>query len=365
MITTNFNNENATINVNDVNKTVSISDYSGLESLIKDYNENQTQDNLEAVLAAIDSINDVNKVEDVVNGEFKYYPNKREYYFKDDVKELYEVPEEVVATLECMKDDGVNIIPIVKMLKLFRRNDIYCEDSIIGLLNVISSSFVDGKVASYYIDKGFYHEVAYKQSKVNKFTLTDDGLIVAYKRIDFKKHKFDTQTGEKVFRYPCVYDEETGIPNFTYPESADDLKVFIDSKTMFKLQTLNEDNRYIKVGQIVDQREGKEGFPNDECSLLFKGTPVVNKESSYCKVLIHPSYIRSFNKFDAISTPVFYVTDIFLEGKKKSSNNEVKPALFIKYANDSWKSYVAEVKAEADKDIQDINDEIESLINLQ
>ena len=141
MITTNFNNENATINVNDVNKTVSISDYSGLESLIKDYNENQTQDNLEAVLAAIDSINDVNKVEDVVNGEFKYYPNKREYYFKDDVKELYEVPEEVVVTLECMKDDGVNIIPIVKMLKLFRRNDIYCEDSIIGLLNVISSSF--------------------------------------------------------------------------------------------------------------------------------------------------------------------------------------------------------------------------------
>ena len=49
MITTNFNNENATINVNDVNKTVSISDYSGLEPIIKAYNEDQTQENLEAV----------------------------------------------------------------------------------------------------------------------------------------------------------------------------------------------------------------------------------------------------------------------------------------------------------------------------
>ena len=365
MITANFNNENATINVNDVNKTVSISDYSSVEPLIKVYNENQTQENLDAILTAIDAVNDVNKVEDVVGGEFKYYPNKSEYYFKDDTKELFEVPEEVVVTLECMKDDGVNLVPIIKMLKLFRRNDIYCEDSMIGLLNVISSSFVDGKVHSYYIDKGFYHEVAYKQSKVNKFTLTDDGLIVAYKRVDFKKHKFDIVTGERINRYPCVYDEETGVPNFTYPDSADDFKIFVDSKTMFKLQTLNESNRYIKIGQIVDQREGKDGFDNDECSLLFKGTPIVNKESSYCKVLIHPSYIRSFNKFDAISTPVFFVTDVFLDGKKKSSNAEVRPSTFIKYANDSWKSYVAEVKAEAEKDINDINDEIESLSNLQ
>ena len=98
-ITTNSNNENVTINVNDVNKTVSISDYSGIEPAIKAYNENQTQENLDAVLEAIDTINDVNKVEEVVNGEFKYYPNKREYYFKDDTKELYEVPEEVVLTL--------------------------------------------------------------------------------------------------------------------------------------------------------------------------------------------------------------------------------------------------------------------------
>lgn len=347
MITTSPNCDLGTTTISLTDKTVNVPNNADLKALIDAYNLDQSDEKMAKVVAKLDEIQDVNRIEYWVDDKIKFYVNKDLYFFVDDTSDQYPLTEETVINLAVIAENGGNVDPIINFLKLLRRNPKYTPEFAEDAISVLFSTFNDNKIYNTLVDKGFYNEVAYIQAKTNLFTLTDTGLIVAYKRADFKRHKFNTTTGEMIPRFPFVYDEETGDQIFTYPETAEDFKIYLDSKTINNMATRNENNKYITVGSVIDQRKGQPGFEKDEVSLIFKGTKVTkNDDDIYVQVLIHPAYINKVSdKFNSISTPVYYVTKFSF----KKSLAEIKPAKFISYANADWKKTVADNKKKAEE----------------
>lgn len=367
MITKQIAKNNVTLNISNKPVVVDIDDYNNdLKVLVDAYNANNTDENMAAILEQIEKFEDVNRIEPILNGEVKHYINRDEYYFMDDDQDAFDLSEEVVLDLECFVEAGADITPIINFLKNLRKSPNYSAEFAEQASKVILSTFSNEKIFNKLVNKGFYTEVAYLQSNVNKFTLTNDGLVVAYKRADFKRHKFDVKTGERIDRFPFVYDEETGEKIITYPSSAEEYKIFLDSKTADRLSTRNEENKYISVGQIVDQRDGKEGFEEQGQSLIFKGTPVTESDI-YVKVLIHPQFIKNFNtKFDSIITPVFYVTEFVQDGKPKpsSATASINTKELHKFAKADWKAYNERLKAEVIKSHEEEIKTIDSVSKL-
>ena len=359
MITTNETDHGTTISI-DGNVAI-IPTNPDVNALVQEYQNSPSDENMAKVIAKIDDIQSVNRFELIANDNVKYYPNKDKYYFSDDNLEEFELTETTVLELEMIVDKGGNIAPIVNFLKLLRRNKNYTPSFAEECLSVITSTITNKKIYNTLVDKGFYREVAYMQANVNLFTLTEDGYVVAYKKADFKRHKFDTKTGERIDRFPFSFDEETGEKLFVYPETAEEFKIYLDSKTIDNLETRGEENKYIKVGSIIDQRKGKPGFEKDEISLIFKGTKVSDENKLYVQVLIHPMYINKVSdKFDSISTAVYYVTKFSF----RNSIAEVNHSVLTKYANADWKSIVDEMKKQAEKDAKAKTDKIAFKENL-
>lgn len=350
MITENNNGETVSINVNNKALSFDVDIYNAeLKALVDAYNGNQSDENLAAILAQIDLSTDVNRTTLLLNGLVKFYVNKNEYYFQDDDVNRYPLTEDIVLTLEVIDEKHGDIKPIVNFLKLLRRNKNYSPAFAEAALDVIYSSFTSDEIYSKLVNKGYYSEIAYSQSKVNKFTLTNEGLVVAYKKADFKKHKFDKLTGECIDRFPFVFDEETGDKIVTYPTNIDEYKIFLTSKKIDNLQTRKEENKYVKVGSIVDQRKGQVGFEEDEQTLIYKGATIAN-EPTFVKVLIHPQFITKFRKeYDSIYTPVFYITNFYKDGKEIKANEVIDQQPLIKMANADWKQIVSDRKAAVEK----------------
>lgn len=356
-ITTNINTVAATVVVNNQTVLVPTTDYNtDLKPLIVAYNATPTDELMAQIMTKIDEINSVNRVDYLLQGEVKYYVNKHKFFFADDDNDVFEISEEVVVTLETLLEDEIDIKPLLNFFKLLRRSANYSVDFSALAMSVIESTFVDGKILTNKLDLGYHSEVAYSAADVNKFTLTDSGLIVAYKKAGFKDHKFDTKTGERICRFPNHYDEETREHIIEYPLTAEDYKIFLASKTIGRLDTRKEENAYVKVGQIVDQRKGKPGFEDDNQSLLFKGNNV--KESDiYVKVFIHPQFINKFNpKFDSISSDVFMIDEFSF----KPSSVKPKCDDFITFCDKEWKATLKTKKEVADTEIKAIKDTLVS-----
>lgn len=346
MITTSPNIDFSTTTISLKDKVVNVPNNADLKVLIDEYNLDQSDEKMAKVLAKIDEIQDVNKIEYWLDDKIKFYVNKDLYFFSDDASDQYPLTEDTVINLSVIAENGGNVDPIINFLKLLRRNKRYTPEFAEDAISVLFSTFNDNKIYNTLVDKGFYNEVAYMQAKTNLFTLTDTGLIVAYKKADFKRHKYNTVTGEKIDRFPFVFDEETGIKNFTYPDTAEDYKIYLCSKTIDNMSTRKEENKFITVGSIVDQRDGQPGFEKEGTSLIFKGTKVSDENEIYVQVLIHPAYINKVSdRFNSISTPVYYVTKFSF----KKSLAEIKPANFIAYANKDWKKTVANNKKNAEE----------------
>ena len=353
MITTNENDFGMTISIDGQVSTIPAN--ADVNALVQEYQNSPSDENMAKIISKIDELQSVNRIELIANDNVKYYPNKDKYYFNDDNLDEFELTETTVLELEMILEKGGNISPIVNFLKLLRRNKNYTPEFAEECLSVITSTITSKKIYSKLVDKGFYREVAYMQSNVNLFTLTEEGYVVAYKKADFKRHKFDTKTGERIDRFPFSFDEEIGVKLFTYPETAEDYKIFLHSKTIDSLETRSEENKYIKVGDVIDQRKGKPGFEKDEISLIFKGTKVADENEIYVQVLIHPMYINKVSdKFDSISTAVYYVTNFSF----RKSITDVKANVLTKYANADWKLTIEELKKQADKDLKAKADKI-------
>lgn len=349
MITKNVSPENQTITlgINGSNQVFNLEDYNqDLKVLVEAYNTDGSDANMAAILAKIEVLEEINRAEYILNGEVKRYINKNQYFFSDDDEDQFELDESVVFDLELIDEAQADVKPIINFLKNLRKSPSYSADFSRIATDVIQSTFVNGKIYNKFINKGFYTEVAYIQSNENKFTLTSDGLVVAYKRADIKDYKFDKETGERIDRYAFSFDEETGEKLVVYPNNAEDFKIFLESKTINRLETRKETNKYITVGGISDQRLGKKGFEEDGQSLIFKGSPVTDSEN-YVKVLIHPQFITNFGgKFSSITTPVFYVTEFVRNSKVVPTSAVINPKDFYKYAVADWKERSAKAKAE-------------------
>ena len=348
MITQNSNELNTTVDLSGT--IVSIpSENTDVQDLIKIYKDSPSDENMAKVMDKIDELESVNTTELLVDGLVKYYTKKDLFYFSDDVHDQYELIADTVYGLEDILERGGNILPIINFLKLLRRNSKYSPEFAEECLYVLTSTISNKKLYNKFIDKGYYREVAYMQSNTNLFTLTESGLVVAYKKANFKRHKYDAKTGEMIPRFPRVFDEETGDPIYTYPETAEEYKIYLDSKTIGNLETRDETNKHITVGSVIDQRKGKPGFEKDEISLIFKGTKVSDESEIYAQVLIHPMYINKVSdKFNSISTPVYYFTKFSF----RKSLTDIDPSVFIKYANSDWKAQVALAKQNAEAEAQ-------------
>ena len=339
MITTLPNKSNTLLQINEESFSVNNNDLKPITPLLDSYNANPSEDVLNEILNEIKKAQDVNRYEHVLGDLIKHYVNKNLFYFTDDAVNQFPIPEDVVALLELVSENGGNINPLVNNIKLLRRNRAYSPEFLIEYVNVILKAFSDTKIFNSFRDQGYYSEVAYIQSKKPVFTLTEDGLIVAYKTVSFKDYKFDTTTGDIIPRYPTTYDEETGEPIVEYPACAEEYKIFFDSGKTDRMKTLNESNKYISIGSVVDRRAGQPGFEEDSI-LAFKGTKIADKEL-HVKVLIHPQFItRVDDKYDKIMTAVV----LPVEFSKAPSTTDVKTATLFEYANKDWKAKMKKAK---------------------
>lgn len=340
MITTTFSKDQTLLRIEDKSVNVNNSDLKVLNPLIEAYNANPSEAGLNAILAEIDNIQDINRYEYKLGELIKFYVNKNLFYFSDDTANRFPISEDVVALLELVAESGGNIAPLVANIKLLRRNVYYDEDFLNDYIAVLLKSFTDEKIYNSFVDKGFYSEFAYIQSKKPVFTLTSEGLIVAYKKASFKDYKFDTQTGEIIPRYPTTYDEETGDPIVEYPAYAEGYKIYFDSGKTTSMKTLTEANKYLSIGKVVDQRTGKPGFEDEESVLAFKGTKITDEEL-YVKVLIHPQFIKRVDdRYNKIMSSVF----LPIEFSKAPSTAEVKTKTILKYADSDWKESLEKAK---------------------
>ena len=357
MITTLPNKSNTLLQINEESFSVNNNDLKSITPLLDSYNENPSEDVLNEILNEIKKAQDVNHYEHVLGDLIKHYVNKNLFYFTDDATNRFPISEDVIALLELVAESGGNINPLVANIKLLRRNANYDEDFLNEYVSVLLKSFTDAKIYNSFVDKGFYSEFAYIQSKKPVFTLTNEGLIVAYKKASFKDYKFDTVTGDIIPRYPTTYDEETGDPITEYPQYAEGYKIFMDSGKTTSMKTLNESNKYISIGKVTDQRKGKPGFEDEESILSFKGTKIADEEL-YVKVLIHPQFItRVDDKYSKIMTGVF----LPIEFSKAPSTAEIKTDILFKYANKDWKEALEKAK----KSVKQATTEAEAIIASQ
>ena len=141
MITTLPNKSNTLLQINEESFSVNNNDLKSITPLLDSYNANPSEDVLNEILNEIKKAQDVNRYEHVLGDLIKHYVNKNLFYFTDDAVNQFPIPEDVVALLELVSENGGNINTLVNNIKLLRRNRAYSPEFLIEYVNVILKAF--------------------------------------------------------------------------------------------------------------------------------------------------------------------------------------------------------------------------------
>ena len=356
MITVNVTNCNATVLVGENTFIIPKSEVikSDFTALIHACELSENEENVAALTAWLVNAQDL-EVVDIIDDLFLHNTKTNKYYFADDTKQLLEIPSLLVDVINDLKKNGIPYTPIVEFFKRLRKNPKYSLPFADLAIESLMNTYLDNDRYVDLINKGWNDEVAYCSSSRTVFTLTKDGNIIGYKKAAFKNHKYNTETGEMIDRYPFSYDEETGVKQTQYPTIAERFKYNIYSKETSKLKQIDENTHYV-VGQVVNQSKGQPGFEKEETSLRFYGHGLeIDKyvNATRVKVLIAPETITSFSakNFDNVASPIFQI----IEFANASSETVVNPSDLNVVVSDYCEKYYANQEVE-------INDQYSKVI---
>lgn len=362
----------------------------------KQYNECTTLADankvLEAAKAFVDSISSTatNSLAEVLKGDLMYNPKTNSYHIISDGKTSVEPVHKFFSEKMIEANDkGLSPKPWLTFWVRLMRNPLYVNDKrkVKTLIKYLNAKYVDEEGLEKLKEDGYSQDVASQLSTFDQISITEEGILAAFKYVDIIDKKYVVkkgENGEQTIEHVDMYERTLEVDPITgevtkdelaLPEFAEDFyfepPIMRKGGNAFTCKDLDDTNaepakgHVIKIGKVHELTAGfSQVNTNDDTSCVpglhlgghyyVKG--YAGKTNYLVDCLVAPEDIGAVCDVDrgddgAIRCRRYMVTGAHFQ----VSRGMYHPSNYAKMLDSEWADAKAEVIANLNKQIADVN----------